>query len=157
MCPFKPLSELVLKCDTGINLSESCCGGVEPAIDGNFWTCGDIFPGAAATHGGAWFLNAQRFSGTRGRMSGGRSRAQGLEPACTQVWGIFFFLCCTERKRFASKPVFLFLFFPPPLLCIPANNFCHLFFTEKKKLPAAGCLQWYGDNYPHYGDTAKCW
>lgn len=29
MCPFKLLSELVLKCDTGINLSESCCGGVE--------------------------------------------------------------------------------------------------------------------------------
>lgn len=32
MCPFKPLSELVLKCDTGINLSESCCGGVEPPL-----------------------------------------------------------------------------------------------------------------------------
>lgn len=32
MCPFKPLSELVLKCDTGINLSESYCGGVEPPL-----------------------------------------------------------------------------------------------------------------------------
>lgn len=152
MCPFKPLSELVLKCDTGINLSESCCGGVEPAIDGNFWTCGDIFPGAAVTHGGAWFLNAQRFSGTWGRMSGGRSRAQGLEPACTQVWGIFFFFLVL----LCIKTCLSFSFFPL-LLCIPANYFCHLFSEKKKKIACCRLLTVIRRQLPSLQRHGKCW
>lgn len=151
MCPFKPLSELVLKCDTGINLSESCCGGVEPAIDGNFWTCGDIFPGAAATHGGAWFLNAQRFSGTRGRMSGGRSRARGWGWPAPKSEGFFFF---SERKRIKTCLSFSFFF-------LPSFAFLQIifviYFLPKKKIACCRLLTVIRRQLPSLQRHGKCW
>lgn len=62
MCPFKPLSELVLKCDTGINLSQSCCGGVEPPLMEIFGRVaissqaprGVMVESDSQTHGGFW-------------------------------------------------------------------------------------------------------
>lgn len=54
MCPFKPLSELVLKCDTGINLSQSCCGGVEPPLMGIFGRAAIAFPRRYAEAEALW-------------------------------------------------------------------------------------------------------
>lgn len=77
MCPFKQLSELVLKCDTGINLSESCCGGVEPPLmeilDG--WR---YLPRHYAESWWSLIPEHTEVSGIRGRMSGGYRDAEDL-------------------------------------------------------------------------------
>lgn len=80
MCPFKPLSELVLKCDTGINLSESCCGGVEPPLMEIFGR--RYLPESAAAIRVRTALipeRAGRVSGTRCELA--RSRCGGGWPA----------------------------------------------------------------------------
>lgn len=96
MCPFKPLSELVLKCDTGINLSQSCCGGVEPPLM-EIFGCVDIFPGAAQSHGGAWLVNMARVLAWGGRMSSGCRQASGVTPCfhaqeetCCRKWFLLY-------------------------------------------------------------------
>lgn len=131
MCPFKPLSELVLKCDTGINLSESCCGGVEPPLM-------EIFGRAATSFRGR--VTAVAESQTR----------RGFWETGEDIWRVW---ACMGPRAFCA--------WGPASTMLEGSRFytsehSFFFFTWYVDLSLKiTCLQWRCNNCPHYRRTAS--
>lgn len=114
------------------------------AIDGNFWTCGDIFPGATQSHGAGWFLNAQRFLG----YGGGCLEGIGMHGAGAGIHSAYEFLNVAVPGCSAWKHGCIFFSLAHVRLGI-------IFVIYFYALPPAACLQWYRNNYDDYRNTAS--
>lgn len=73
------------------------------------------------------------FLGHGGGCLEGAAVHRGWSRPAPKSEGFFFFLVLNREEALCIKTCLSFSFFPPPLLCIPANYFCHLFSTKKIK------------------------
>lgn len=134
MCPFKPLSELVLKCDTGINLSESCCGGVEPPLMEIFGRAAISFQALGQSGSSGWIPNAQRFLGD----GGGYLEGMGVHGAAA-------LLRSQSGINNAARGEILDIQTQVFLLYLPGT----LIYRK------ISCLRWHCNNCPRYRRTAS--